>query len=217
MADAALDSIRLTAILRGVRPDEVLAVAEVLSSAGIGAIEVTLNSPEPLRSIERLAQACARECLIGAGTVTSVSEVQAVREAGGGFIVSPNTDTAVIRETGRLGMLSMPGCFTPSEAFSALGAGADALKLFPASHIPVQMLKALKSVLPPATPLLAVGGIGAAEMAGYVRHGAHGFGLGSSLYTRGKSLEDVAADARRLVAAFRSAIGENDGDENERN
>lgn len=202
---AAMAHCPLVAILRGVRPDEVEAVADKLVEAGFSLIEVPLNSPDPLDSIARLARRYGPEVLVGAGTVLTVADVAAVQAAGGRLIVSPNVNTDVIRASAAADLISLPGFFTASEAFAALDAGATGLKLFPAEGASPAYLKALRAVLPGATPLLAVGGVAVDNIADWFAAGAHGAGLGSALYKVGKSAEDVGAAARAFVAAAREA------------
>lgn len=200
---AHLSRMPVVAILRGVRPYEVLGVARALIAAGVRLIEVPMNSPDPIDSIEILAREIhVEDALTGAGTVLSVQQVQAVNDVGGRLIVSPNTDPRVIRETKRLGMVSAPGFYSPTEAFGALDAGADCLKLFPAETAPPSYVKALKAVLPPGVPLLAVGGVGAHNAADYRAAGVTGFGIGSALYSPGLSAEDVFARAKALTDAI---------------
>jgi len=199
---AALDQCPLVAILRGVRPDEVADVAAVLIDAGFTMIEVPLNSPDPLSSISLLAERFGESTLIGAGTVIEAKNVARVARAGGRIIISPNADPDVIGETKRMDLVSIPGVCTPTEAFRALSAGADALKLFPAEVLPPPVVKALTAVLPQDVPLLPVGGIGADNMLDYLRAGSAGFGIGSSLFKPGKPLADVARDAAAIVKAF---------------
>ena len=192
----------IIAILRGVRPDEVVAIGRTLVAAGIDRIEVPLNSPEPLESIAALADALDGEAEIGAGTVTVPEQVDAVAGAGGRLIVSPNFDAEVVARTRTLGLASYPGVFTASECFAAVKAGADALKLFPASRLGTDGLKALRDVLPPSTPLYAVGGVGPADFAAWRAAGADGFGIGGALYRPGATAAEVDAAARALVAAW---------------
>jgi len=189
----------LVAIIRGVTPDEVEAVGDVLYAAGIRIIEVPLNSPDPFSSIARLAALFGDRALIGAGTVLQPEQVAQVREAGGQLIVSPNTYTAVIEATVAAGMVSSPGYFTPSEAFEALRAGAHALKLFPAEAATPAVVKGQRAVLPKEVPLIVVGGVNPANMKPYLEAGADGFGLGSGLYAAGRTLDEVAAAAEAYV------------------
>lgn len=189
----------LVAILRGVTPGEAVEVGTALRDAGIMIIEVPLNSPEPLRSIEALAGRLGEDVLIGAGTVLDEADVARVRDAGGRIIVSPSTDPTVIAATVAAGLVSAPGYFTPSEAFTALKAGAHALKLFPAEAASPAVVKAQRAILPPV-PLVVVGGITPAAMADYRAAGADGFGLGSGVYRPGQTAAAVAAQARRYVA-----------------
>lgn len=195
-------SCPLVAILRGLPPGDAEAVGEALVAAGFGLIEVPLNSPDPFTSIARLAARFGNEALIGAGTVLDPADVSRVADAGGGLIVSPNTDPRVIRAAKASGMAAAPGSFTPSECFAALEAGADALKLFPAEAAPPSVVKAMRAVLPPDVPLIAVGGITPESMVGYRAAGADGFGLGSALYSPGMPAAEVAARARAFVTAL---------------
>lgn len=200
--DTAFARCPLVAILRGVRPDEVEAIGEALVEAGFTIIEVPLNSPDPFTSIERLARTLAGRALVGAGTVLSVEDVARLRDAGGQIVISPNTDVEVIAATVSAGLVSMPGYFTPSEAFAALKAGASALKLFPAEGANPAVLKAQRAVLPKHVPVLAVGGIVPEGMAPWLLAGANGFGLGSALYKPGMSAADVGAAARRFMVVL---------------
>ena len=177
-------------------------MAEVLVDAGIVIIEVPLNSPDACMSIQVLAKRYQKKALIGAGTVLSVDEVIAVRKAGAGLVVSPNMNAAVIAETKRRNMVSVPGSFTPTEILAALASGADAVKLFPAEMIPPATVKAIRAVLPPRFPMIAVGGIHTENMKDYMQHGIDGFGIGSALYKPGKSLSEIRRDANSLISAY---------------
>jgi 2-dehydro-3-deoxyphosphogalactonate aldolase len=199
--DAALARCPLIAILRGVTPNEVVAVGEALFDAGFRLIEVPLNSPDPLDSIARLAKAFAGRAVIGAGTVLRAVDVAAVQAAGGTMIVSPNTNIEVIAATSKAGLISLPGIATPSEAFAALAAGATALKLFPAEGTSPAVLKAIRAVLPAGVRVLPVGGIAADTMTPWLKAGAAGFGIGSALYSPGLAPDQIAVRARAFVAA----------------
>jgi 2-dehydro-3-deoxyphosphogalactonate aldolase len=192
----------LVAIIRGVTPDEAEAIGEAIHAAGIRIIEVPLNSPEPFRSIERLATALGDRALVGAGTVLDVEDVARVRDAGGRLVVSPSTDPEVIAATAASGMVSAPGYFTPSEAFAALKAGATALKFFPAEAATPAVIKAQRAVLPKDVPLLVVGGINPGNMRPWLDAGANGFGLGSGIYKPGQTPDEVGAQARAFVAGL---------------
>ena len=198
---AAVEQLPLVAILRGIAPDEAEAVGDALLQAGWRLLEVPLNSPQPLRSIEMLARRFP-QALVGAGTVRTAAEVRQVHAAGGRLVVSPHFDAHVVACTRELGMLSLPGVMTPSEAFAALAAGASALKLFPAEMIPPAAVKAMRAVLPPDVLLMPVGGIAPSTMAGYRAAGANGFGIGSSLYRPGVSAQAVAASAQAFADAW---------------
>jgi 2-dehydro-3-deoxyphosphogalactonate aldolase len=188
--------------LRGITPEEIPAIADALFSAGFRILEVPLNSPRPFESIGRLAQRLGERCLVGAGTVIDTADVARVRDAGGRLIVMPHGDVALVRESKRLGMACAPGVATPTEAFAALHAGADALKMFPAEALPPAVLKAWRAVLPRDTLVFPVGGIRPDSMAAYWAVGASGFGTGSNLYRPGASVEDVTKVANEFAAAF---------------
>ena len=190
------------AILRGITPDEILPVCEALVAEGITMIEVPMNSPEVLASIARAASEFKARAMIGAGTVTTPKEVEAVAEAGGRFVVSPNCNAAVIAETRRLGLSSFPGIMTPTEAFAAVEAGATGLKIFPAGSLGPGHIKAMTAVLPPDVPLYGVGGTTPDNFADYVAAGCAGFGLGTYLYTPGRPPDEVRARAAKVMAAL---------------
>ena len=199
-----LDEMPAIAVLRGIRPDEVIAIAQALFDAGFRIIEVPLNSPEPIESVRRLVGTFGDRCLIGAGTVCDTAMVERVAEADGRLIVSPNCDVNVIRAAKERNLVCLPGVATPTEAFAALRAGADGLKMFPAEQLPPTVLKAWRAVLPQGTALIPVGGIGASNIAAYWEAGAAGFGTGSSLYRPGASADQVFAAATAFVAALRN-------------
>jgi 2-dehydro-3-deoxyphosphogalactonate aldolase len=193
----------LVAILRGITPGEAEAIGEAIFEAGIRIIEVPLNSPDPLASIERLARRFGERALIGAGTVLEAADVARVSDAGGRIIVSPNIFEPVIEAAAAAGLVSLPGFFTPSEAFTALRAGATGLKLFPAEGAAPAVVKAQRAVLPKDVPLLVVGGIGTGNMQPWLDAGAQGFGLGSGLYRPGQSAQETASKARAYVEGLR--------------
>jgi 2-dehydro-3-deoxyphosphogalactonate aldolase len=193
----------LVAIIRGVTPREAAAVGDALYEEGIRIIEVPLNSPDPLGSIRVLAERLGDKALIGAGTVLDPVDVQRVHDAGGRLVVSPNTHPPVIEATVRLGMVSSPGYFTPSEAFDALRAGAHVLKFFPAEAATPAVVKGQRAVLPKDAPLLVVGGIKPDNMRPWLEAGADGFGLGSGIYKPGQSPDEVRAQARAYVFGVR--------------
>jgi len=195
----------IIAILRGVTPDDAVAVARACIDAGITRVEVPLNSPDPFDSIRRMADAHGDIAEIGAGTVMTPDDVNRVRDAGGRLIVSPNCDGRVIMATKAAGMASWPGVMTPTECFAALKAGADGLKIFPASLIGPAGIKAMRAVLPADCQVYAVGGAGPDNFSDWIKAGANGFGIGTALYTPGLTAEQVAAQARDIVAAYDEA------------
>ncbi|MFL6736604.1 MAG: 2-dehydro-3-deoxy-6-phosphogalactonate aldolase [Sphingomonas sp.] len=197
-----MDQCPLVAIVRGIRPQEAEAIAEAVQEAGIRIIEVPLNSPEPLASIERIAKKFGESMLVGAGTVLHADEVGQVRDAGGRIIVSPATNDDVIAASVEAGLVASPGYFTPSEAFAAIRAGATALKLFPAEGASPSVLKAQLAVLPIDIPVMAVGGVKPDNMRPWLDAGAAGFGLGSGLYKPGQSAPETLEKARAYVAGL---------------
>ena len=197
-----LDALPLIAILRGLEPDEAVAVGEAIVAAGFVCLEVPLNSSRPLESIRRLRDALDGRALVGAGTVLSVDAARAVADAGGQIIISPNTNPDVIRAAKAMSLLSIPGFFTPSEAFAALDAGADALKLFPAEVAGPAGLKAVRAVLPADTRVYAVGGVDPASVSTWRSAGASGFGIGSAIFRPGKSAPDTGVSAAAFVSAW---------------
>jgi 2-dehydro-3-deoxyphosphogalactonate aldolase len=200
--DEAMAASPIVAIIRGVTPDEAVAVAEAIHAGGIRAVEVPLNSPDPLESIRRIAGALEGRMAVGAGTVLTPDRVDAVRDAGGTIIVSPNTDAAVIRRTVELGLDPAPGFSTPTEAFVAVEAGARRLKLFPAVSFGPAHVRQIKAVLPADVDVWAVGGVGPGVMAEWWAAGVRGFGLGGEVYRAGQSPEETLTKAR---AAFEAA------------
>ncbi|PBC05395.1 2-dehydro-3-deoxy-6-phosphogalactonate aldolase [Mesorhizobium sp. WSM3860] len=197
----------LVAILRGLKPTEAISIGQAIFDAGIEAIEVPLNSPEPFSSITRIAEVLPKTALVGAGTVLTADDVDALHKAGGRLLVSPNIDAEVMGRAMRYGMVTMPGVFTPTEAFQAIRLGASALKFFPASVLGAGGISAIRAVLPAATLIGAVGGVSDKDFAGYKAVGVSVFGLGSSLYKPGASVDDVAERARAAVAAWDEAFG----------
>jgi 2-dehydro-3-deoxyphosphogalactonate aldolase len=198
-----MDQCPLIGIVRGVTPDEAEAIGDAIFDAGIRIIEVPLNSPDPLKSIEKLAAKFGDRALVGAGTVFTPANVEDVQAVGGRLIVSPHVNAAVIRAAAAANLVSCPGYFTPTEAFAALDAGATALKLFPAEGASPAVLKAQLAVIPKDVPIFAVGGISPDNMQPWLAAGATGFGLGSGLYKPGQSAAETAEKARAYVAGLR--------------
>jgi 2-dehydro-3-deoxyphosphogalactonate aldolase len=196
----------IIAILRCIKPEECVAVCETLVAAGITMIEVPLNSPQPYESIKLAADALGDRAMIGAGTVLTRGEVFRVAEAGGTFVVSPDTNKTVIEETVKLTLKSYPGVFTPSDAFKAIRAGATGLKFFPAEVLGPKGIKAMKAVLPPELPLYAVGGANPDNFAEYFAAGCAGFGLGTYIFKPDYSIEEIATRAKTAVAAYDKEI-----------
>jgi 2-dehydro-3-deoxyphosphogalactonate aldolase len=196
---------RLIAILRGVRPEEAEDICAALRDAGIAIVEVPLNSPQPIESIRRLSARFGADMLIGAGTVMTTAQVDAIADAGGKLLVTPHADMALVRAAKARGMFACPGGFTPTEFFSLLAAGADGVKLFPAEAASPAVLRAIRAVLPAGTMVVPVGGVGADNMEPWLAAGAAGFGIGSSIYKPGDTPAIVADKARSLVAALAAA------------
>ena len=203
----AINELPLVAILRGITPDEAVSVCAVLVEAGFRLIEVPMNSPSPEESIRRMAEAFGELAVIGAGTVTSTRQVDAVQASGGSLIVMPHADVSVIAHAKENNLACMPGIFTPTEAFAAIAAGADALKLFPAEVAGPKGLSAMCAVLPPIG-VFPVGGVSPDTMGAFIQSGAAGFGLGSGLYQPGMSIDTVADNAQRYIAAYTDAVGQ---------
>ncbi|WP_430253027.1 2-dehydro-3-deoxy-6-phosphogalactonate aldolase [Neorhizobium sp. DAR64872/K0K18] len=199
----ALQACNLVAILRGITPDEAEPIGEALIEAGWRIIEVPLNSPEPLKSIEKLQKRFGDRALIGAGTVLTTAQVADVASTGATVIISPNANLSVIEASVSRGMISLPGVATPSEAFAAIGAGATGIKAFPAEAIPPMVIKAWRAVLPKDMPVLAVGGITPDNMKSFIDAGTNGFGIGGSLYKPGDDVASVAAKAELFIEAMR--------------
>jgi 2-dehydro-3-deoxyphosphogalactonate aldolase len=202
--DEMMDRLPLVAILRGITPDEAEAVGEALVGAGFVCLEVPMNSPEPLESIRRMRAAMGDRALVGAGTVLNAGVVREVADAGGQIVVSPNMNPEVIRATKASGLWSLPAFFTPTEAFAALDAGADGLKLFPAEAASPRVLKAMKAVLPKTAPVFVVGGVEPGGLRDWREVGAAGFGIGSAIYAPRRCAADVRERAAAFVAAWKS-------------
>ena len=201
--NAHMDRLPLVAILRGLKPEEALDMGHAIVNAGFHILEVPLNSPDPLRSIQILAEAFPN-ALIGAGTVTTAQQVRDIKAVGGQLIISPHLDDNVVCEAVNLGLISLPGVATPSEAFKAIALGAHGLKLFPAEMISPAVVKSMRAVLPGNIRLVPVGGIGTHNLADYRKSGASGFGIGSALYAPGKSAQAVGESAAAFVKAWQA-------------
>ena len=202
---ARLQSSPIIAILRGITPAEAPDVGQALVDAGVTILEVPLNSPHPMHSIEALAKRFGGSALVGAGTVMTEEHVNEVASAGGKLIVMPHSDFEVIDAAREQGLFVVPGVATPTEAFATLAAGADALKLFPAEMITPAVVKSLKAVLPKDAVLIPVGGVGSGNIPAYAAAGAHGFGVGTTLYAPGRPAAKVGQIARELIAVAREA------------
>jgi 2-dehydro-3-deoxyphosphogalactonate aldolase len=199
-----LSPLALVAVLRGITPEEIPAIADGLCDEGFRILEVPLNSPRPFESIRLLAERCGDRCLVGAGTVLDPADVARVRAAQGNLVVMPHADAAVVREAKRHDMVCLPGVATPTEAFAAIAAGADALKMFPAEAMVPAALRAWRAVLPKQTLVFAVGGIRPDNMSAWWAEGAAGFGTGSNLYRPGADPVHVRAQAAAYAKAFRA-------------
>lgn len=195
-------SLPLIAILRGIRPEEARAIGEVLLAGGIEIVEVTMNSPEPLKTLKVLVDVCGDRMLVGCGTVLTPDEVDGVADAGGGLVVSPNFARNVVARTKERGLLSAPGCLTATEIFGALDAGADMAKVFPGNIATPAVIKAYRAVLPADARIVVTGGVSADTIPSYKEAGVFGLGLGSNLYKAGKSPAEVAADLKDLTVAW---------------
>ncbi|MFT5571459.1 MAG: 2-dehydro-3-deoxyphosphogalactonate aldolase [Cryomorphaceae bacterium] len=203
--DSHLACMPVVAIIRGIKPDEVVDIANAIYAAGISVIEVPLNSPDPFSSIEKLSLALGGSCVVGCGTLLNKKDAKKVAAAGGQIAVTPNTNPELIKRCIKLGMIPMPGWATPSEAFAAYRAGARYLKLFPASTYGSKHIKAVKDVIPKDAKILAVGGVGSSEAAQWLAAGIDGFGIGSEIYKAGRSAEEVHIRCLDIVAAINSA------------
>ncbi len=201
-----IEQMPLIAILRGISPDEVVEVSEVLVNNGFCFLEVTLNSPEWETSLERINEKFGDRIVLGAGTVLSPEEVNRVRAVGGKAIISPNMRVDVIKRTKELGMVSAPGCYTPSECFAALNAGADILKIFPANTLGPTFIKAISAVLPVGTRICPTGGVTAANMGDFLAAGVYAMGIGSALYKPGKTVTEIGEAAVTFVSTYKRQI-----------
>ena len=201
--NAHMDRLPLVAILRGLKPEEALDIGHAIVNAGFHILEVPLNSTDPLRSIQILAEAFPN-ALVGAGTVTTAQQVRDIKAVGGQLIISPHLDDNVVCETVNLGLISLPGVATPSEAFQAIALGAHGLKLFPAEMISPAVVKSMRAVLPSHVRLIPVGGIGTHNMADYRKSGASGFGIGSALFAPGKTVQAVGESAAAFVQTWQA-------------
>ena len=204
MLKNAMKQCGMIAILRGIQPGEVAAIGAALYDAGFRIIEVPLNSPEPYESIRRLRSTVAADCVVGAGTVLTEKQVMEVKAAGGEIIVMPHSDAQIIGTAKQAGLACAPGVATVTEAFSALAAGADILKMFPAEQLGPMVVKAWRAVIPANVALVPVGGITPENMASFSAAGASGFGLGSALYKPGMDAEQVRLNAEKFIAAWRT-------------
>lgn len=199
--DACLEKMPLIAILRGIKPEEAIPVTDLLFEEGFTIVEVPMNSPDPLDSIKAISASYGDRMLVGAGTVMSADAVNAIADVGGRLIVAPHFDPEVVTAAKARGLYCTPGVQTPSEAFAALKCGADGLKVFPAEACPPVVIKAIRAVLPKDVKVVPVGGISEKNMADYWKVNANGFGIGSNLYKAGKTLDEIRAAAKSLVAA----------------
>ena len=197
----------LIAILRGITTDKVLDIADILIDNGFNIIEIPMNSPNPLKSIQLLVDKYSKKALIGAGTVLNLKEVQHVFNTGAKLIVSPNTNHDVIKETKKLKMVSIPGCFTPSEALSALNSGADALKFFPASSLGTNTFNAINQILPKNTKCFAVGGINSSNMKEWVDTNISGFGIGSNIYNPKMNIYEIKNKVEDFIKMYQGKYG----------
>ena len=203
--ESTLAPLPFVAILRGLQSENVEKIVGQLCESGFRAVEIPFNSPDPLKSVELAAHKFGGDILIGGGTVLDAKNVERIHDVGGQFVVSPNTDHAVIKATKSLDMISIPGVSSPTEAFAALQAGADVLKLFPAENLPPIVVKAMRAVLPKESWLMPVGGINPAAIRPYLEAGANGFGLGSSLFRQDSTLKEVAKSADLFISSYKTA------------